>query len=232
MYKSFPYYQQLDSMDCGPSCLRMIAKYYGRSYSLQNLREKCYITRQGVSMLGISDAAEELGFRSQGVRISLEQLVEDVPLPCILHWNQNHFVVLYAIKKKKKETVFHISDPGNGKYPIDKKGLEKCWISTRDGGKESGTALLLTPTPDFYEQIDETAQQKKNLSFYLKYLFPYRPQLLQLVVGMLLGSVFSLIFPFLTQAVVDQGIGNNNLNFITLILICLLYTSPSPRDTR
>ena len=109
MYKSFPYYQQLDSMDCGPSCLRMIAKYYGRSYSLQNLREKCYITRQGVSMLGISDAAEELGFRSQGVRISLEQLVEDVPLPCILHWNQNHFVVLYAIKKKKKETVY---DPG------------------------------------------------------------------------------------------------------------------------
>ena len=225
MYKSFPYYQQLDSMDCGPSCLRMIAKYYGRSYSLQNLREKCYITRQGVSMLGISDAAEELGFRSQGVRISLEQLVEDVPLPCILHWNQNHFVVLYAIKKKKKETVFHISDPGNGKYPIDKKGLEKCWISTRDGGKESGTALLLTPTPDFYEQIDETAQQKKNLSFYLKYLFPYRPQLLQLVVGMLLGSVFSLIFPFLTQAVVDQGIGNNNLNFITLILIAQLGLS-------
>lgn len=176
-------------------------------------------------MLGISDAAEELGFRSQGVRISLEQLVEDVPLPCILHWNQNHFVVLYAIKKKKKETVFHISDPGNGKYPIDKKGLEKCWISTRDGGKESGTALLLTPTPDFYEQIDETAQQKKNLSFYLKYLFPYRPQLLQLVVGMLLGSVFSLIFPFLTQAVVDQGIGNNNLNFITLILIAQLVLS-------
>ena len=176
-------------------------------------------------MLGISDAAEELGFRSQGVRISLEQLVEDVPLPCILHWNQNHFVVLYAIKKKKKETVFHISDPGNGKYPIDKKGLEKCWISTRDGGKESGTALLLTPTPDFYEQIDETAQQKKNLSFYLKYLFPYRPQLLQLVVGMLLGSVFSLIFPFLTQAVVDQGIGNNNLNFITLILIAQLGLS-------
>lgn len=155
----------------------------------------------------------------------MEQLVEDVPLPCILHWNQNHFVVLYAIKKKKKETVFHISDPGNGKYPIDKKGLEKCWISTRDGGKESGTALLLTPTPDFYEQIDETAQQKKNLSFYLKYLFPYRPQLLQLVVGMLLGSVFSLIFPFLTQAVVDQGIGNNNLNFITLILIAQLVLS-------
>ncbi len=225
MYKSFPHYQQLDSIDCGPSCLRMIAKHYGRTYSLQNLREKSFITRQGVSMLGISDAAEELGFRSQGVRISLDQLQEDVPLPCILHWNQNHFVVLYAIKKKKREYVFNISDPGKGKYQIDKIGFEKCWISTKDAGKDSGTALLLTPTPDFYEQIDDQAQQKKNLSFYVRYLFPYRSQLIQLVVGMLLGSVFSLILPFLTQAVVDQGIGNNNLNFITLILIAQLVLS-------
>lgn len=100
--KSFPHYQQLDSMDCGPSCLRMIAKYYGRCYSLQNLRERSFITRQGVSMLGISDAAESIGMRTQGVRINLQQLVEDVPLPCILHWNQNHFVVLYDIKKKRQ----------------------------------------------------------------------------------------------------------------------------------
>ncbi len=221
----YPHFQQLDSKDCGPTCLRMIAKYYGRSYSLQNLREKCFITRQGVSMLGISDAAEELGFRSKGVRISLEQLVEDIPLPCILHWNQNHFVVLYAIKKKKREYVFNISDPGRGKYQIDKKGFEKCWISTKDSGKDSGTALLLTPTPTFYEQIDDREQQKKNLSFYVRYLFPYRSQLIQLLVGMLLGSVFSLIFPFLTQAMIDQGIGNNNLNFITLILIAQLVLS-------
>lgn len=118
MIKPFPHYQQLDSMDCGPSCLRMIAKFYGHSYSLQNLREKCFITRQGVSMLGISDAAESIGLRTQGVRVSLEQLIEDVPLPCILHWNQNHFVVLYAIKKgnnlssKEKVTILpahHVS---------------------------------------------------------------------------------------------------------------------------
>lgn len=105
MIKSFPHYQQLDSMDCGPSCLRMIAKYYGRCYSLQNLRERSFITRQGVSMLGISDAAESIGMRTQGVRINLQQLIEDVPLPCILHWNQNHFVVLYDIRKKKKSIV-------------------------------------------------------------------------------------------------------------------------------
>ncbi len=231
MYFPFPHYQQLDAMDCGPTCLRMIAKHYGRSYTLQNLRERSFITRQGVSMLGISDAAESIGFRTQGVRINTEQLVEDVSLPCILHWNQNHFVVLYSIKKKRslfskdEEYTFNISDPGKGKYPMDKAGFEKCWISTKQDGKDSGTALLLSPTPDFYERIDDEQQQKKNLSFYLRYLFPYKSQLLQLVVGMLLGSVLSLIFPFLTQAVVDQGIGNSNLNFITLILIAQLVLS-------
>lgn len=227
----FPHYQQLDSMDCGPSCLRMIAKYYGRSYTLQNLRERSFITRQGVSMLGISDAAESIGFRTQGVRINTEQLIQDVPLPCILHWNQNHFVVLYDIKKtrhtrsKEKQYTFKISDPAKGKYPIDKAGFEKCWISTREGGKDSGTALLLSPTPEFSEQIDDKDLQKRNLSYYLRYLFPYKSQLCQLVVGMLLGSIFSLILPFLTQAVVDQGIGNSNLSLITLILIAQLVLS-------
>lgn len=225
MIKSFPHYQQLDSMDCGPSCLRMIAKYYGRSYSLQNLRERSFITRQGVSMLGISDAAESIGFRTQGVRISQKQLIEDASLPCILHWNQEHFVVLYDIKRKKAGSVFKISDPAKGKYEMDTVGFEQCWISTRKEGKDSGTALLLAPTPDFYERIDDQEQQKRNLSYYLGYLFPYKSQIFQLVVGMLLGSVFTLIFPFLTQAMVDQGIGNSNLNFITLILIAQLVLS-------
>lgn len=183
-------------------------------------------------MLGISDAAESIGMRTQGVRISLQQLVEDVPLPCILHWNLNHFVVLYDIRKKRsffskiaEEYSFSISDPDKGKYSIGKTGFEKCWISTRDKGQEAGFALLLTPTPEFYEHIDDQEQQKKNLSFYLRYLFPYKSQLFQLMIGMLLGSVFSLILPFLTQAMVDQGIGNNNLNFITLILISQLVLS-------
>lgn len=237
--KHFPHYTQLDSMDCGPSCLRMIAKYHGRSYSLQNLRERSFITRQGVSMLGISDAAESIGMRTQGVRVSLEQLIEDVPLPCILHWNQNHFVVLYAIKKNrrifsggKEKYSFSISDPAKEKYQLDEVGFKKCWISTKEEGKESGTALLLAPTPDFYERIDDSEQQKRNLSFYLRYLFPYKSQLVQLFVGMLLGSVFSLIFPFLTQAVVDQGIGNNNLNFITLVLIAQLVLAVTQMAVR
>ena len=197
--KSFPHYQQLDSMDCGPSCLRMIAKYYGRSYSLQNLRERSFITRQGVSMLGISDAAESIGMRTQGVRVNLQQLVEDVSLPCILHWNQNHFVVLYDIKKKgcflsrsieTEDYIFSISDPAKGKYSIDRAGFEKCWISVRNEGREAGFALLLTPTPAFHERIDDQEQRRHNLSFYLRYLFPYKSQLFQLIVGMLLGGVF------------------------------------------
>lgn len=229
--KDFPHYQQLDSMDCGPSCLRMIAKYYGRCYSLQNLRERSFITREGVSMLGISDAAENIGFRTQGVRISLNQLIENVSLPCILHWNENHFVVLYNIERKKaffsenEKLSFDISDPAKGKYPIDKNNFEKYWLNTRDEGKGSGTALLLTPTPEFYTRIDDDKQQNKNLSFYLRYLLPYKSQLCQIVLGLLLGSILSLIFPFLTQAVVDQGIGNSNLSFISLILIAQLVLS-------
>lgn len=234
MYRSFPHYTQLDSMDCGPSCLRMIAKYYGHSYSLQNLCERCYITREGVSMLGISDGAESIGFRTQGVRISYDQLVDDLPLPAILHWKQNHFVVLYKIKKNRKslfskkdidDYTFYISDPANKKQIVDSTSFKAAWISTKEDGKESGTALTLSPKPEFYEYQDDKEKQSKNLSHYLRYLLPYKSQIAQLVVGMLLGSVFALILPFLTQAVVDQGIGNSNLNFITLILIAQLTVS-------
>ena len=113
MIKPFPHYTQLDSMDCGPTCLRMIAKHYGRSYTIQNLREKSFITREGVSMLGISDAAESIGMATQGVRITVEQLIEDVPLPCILHWNQNHFVVLYKINRTRMTRIKRISADKN-----------------------------------------------------------------------------------------------------------------------
>ncbi|MDH6311012.1 ABC-type bacteriocin/lantibiotic exporter with double-glycine peptidase domain [Dysgonomonas sp. PF1-14] len=100
--RTFPNYSQLDTMDCGPTCLRIIAKYYGRNYSIQYLRERSFITRRGVSMLGISDAAEAIGFRTNGVKITFDQLASEKPLPCILHWNQSHFVVCYDIKRKKE----------------------------------------------------------------------------------------------------------------------------------
>jgi len=222
----FPHYLQLDSMDCGPTCLRMIAKHYGRSYSLQTLREKSFITREGVSMLGISDAAESIGFHTVGVRVNFEQLVSEARLPCILHWNQSHFVVCYGIKKKKNnDYAIRIADPAREKYTMNKTEFLRCWLSGKSGGHDTGTALLLEPTPDFFSYEDDKDKQEKNLSYFLRYLFPYKSQIFQLAVGMLIGSVLSLIFPFLTQAVVDQGIGNNNLSLITLILIAQLVLS-------
>ena len=226
MINPFPLYQQLDAMDCGPTSLRMIAKFYGRSYSLQNLREKSFVTRHGVSMLGISDAAESIGMHTNGVKITFDQLAQDVPLPCILHWNQNHFVVCYAIKKKGKDNyAIKIADPAGEKYTMNRAEFSNCWLSSKREGKDTGTALLLAPSPDFYELEDDQQKQEKNLNYFFRYLFPYKSQLAQLVVAMIIGSILSLIAPFLTQAVVDQGIGNNNLNFITLILIAQLVLS-------
>lgn len=214
----FPYYHQLDAMDCGPTCLRMIAKYYGRTYSIQYLRERAYITHEGVSMLGISDAAEQIGFRTMGVRVTLEQLEKEVPFPCVLHWNQRHFVVCYKIKKGK----YSIADPASKKVVYNKEEFERCWFSSLVEGKDTGTVLLLEPGPNFYEQEEEIKGKKQGLSFFFRYLTPYKRELFQLILGMLTASILQLIMPFLTQSLVDTGIRDNNLNFITLILIAQL----------
>lgn len=217
---SFPFYQQLDAMDCGPSCLRMIAKYYGKSYSLQTLRERSFITRQGVSMLGISDAAESIGFRTSGVKVTLPKLQEDVPLPCVLHWNQNHFVVLYRIQKRRNgKSIYHIADPAHGLVNYEEKEFLRCWFSTRTEGEDEGTALALVPGPDFEDYEEEKEVTNRDLSYFFRYLTPYRRNFIQLILGMVLGSLLQLIFPFLTQALVDTGIRDANLSFITLVLI-------------
>ena len=214
---SFPHYRQLDAMDCGPTCLRMIAKYYGRSYTLESLREKSFLTREGVSMLGISEAAKSVGFRTQGVRVSLQELEELCPLPCILHWNQRHFVVCYRIRKGR----FYIADPAGGKAVYTREEFRRCWVSTQVEGQESGTALLLEPGPAFYEQEDEVAD-RKSLSFFFRYLTPYRREAVQLLLGMLTASLLQLLLPFLTQSLVDTGIRDSNLPFITLVLVAQL----------
>lgn len=220
MVKNFPSYIQLDTMDCGPTCLKIIAKYYGKSFSLQTLRDYCHISREGVSLLGISDAAEKIGFRTMGVKISFEQLCNEVSLPCIVHWNQCHFVVVYKIEKKKNETYVYISDPASGLLKYRKDQFLKCWaqiISETSGKKTVGIALLLEPTPKFAEQKDEDS----NLSFknLLKYLYPYKRFIVQLFLAMLTGSIISLILPFLTQSVIDVGIGTSDLNFVIVVLI-------------
>ncbi|MEF8811642.1 MAG: peptidase domain-containing ABC transporter [Bacteroidales bacterium] len=213
----FPFYQQHDAMDCGPACLRMIARYYGKHYSLQTLRDRSYITREGVSMMGISDAAESIGFRTMGVRISWDQLISEAPLPCIVHWQQKHFVVVYKIKKN---TVY-VSDPARGRIRFPKEEFMRGWATTREEGVNKGLCLLLEPTPDFYKREDEKLD-KSGFGFLLQYMKPYKKFIVQLFLGLLLGSLLQLIFPFLTQAIVDRGINNQDLDFVTLIIIAQL----------
>jgi ATP-binding cassette subfamily B protein len=229
-----PFYKQLDAMDCGPTCLRMVAKHYGKTYSLQYLRSRSFTTREGVSMLGISDAAESIGFRTKGYRISWEQLRDEVPFPCIIHWNQRHFVVVYDIKKEKRffssvpflakigdGVVIYIADPAIGLLSYTKEEFLKCWLSTKKEGVQEGTALLLEPTPDFYRQETEEKGKLKFI-YLLGYLRPYRKFIIQLMLGMLTGSIISMIFPFLTQSIVDTGIGNSDLAFVVMVLVAQL----------
>ena len=211
-------------MDCGPTCLRMIAKHYGRHYSLETLRQKCFIGRSGVSMLGISKAAESIGFRTIGVHISFAQLAE-APLPCIVHWKQNHFVVVYGMSVSKRGDEYEgyvlVADPGQSKIKYTVQEFLSGWLSTRNERQDEGIALLLEPTPDFYTMEDEKPDKTK-LRFVLRYLRPYKKLIVQLFLGMILGTLLQLIFPFLTQSIVDYGIGNNRLGFVTLILIAQL----------
>lgn len=227
---SFHYYKQLDAMDCGPTCLRMIAKYYGKEFSVQQLREQSFIKRTGVNLLGLSEAAENIGLRATAVRTSFEKLVTQTKCPCILHWNQTHFVVLYKIERKKhwlapsnhrQEYILHVADPAYGLVKYTEDEFKKCWVSTRLGGLEKGIAMLVEPTPQFY-QAQPIKYQKLSLWYLVKYLHPYKRLIAQLFLGLLVGSLLQLVFPFLTQAVVDQGIGNRDLNFIQLILIAQL----------
>jgi len=201
----------------------MIARHYGRTYTLETLRERCFITREGVSMLGISDAAESIGMRSMGVKISVEQLAKDAILPCILHWNQHHFVVLYKVSRHRKGGHrFHIADPASQKAVFRQEELERCWLAKKENGEDVGMALLLEPGPDFMAYEDEKRSAKRDLFFFVRYLLPYKRQFLQLVIGMFLGMVLQIIFPFLTQSLVDVGIRSADLGFVSLILIAQL----------
>lgn len=222
----FPQYLQPDAMDCGPTCLRIVAKHFGRHYNLETLRNLTWKTREGVSLLTISDAAEKIGFRTQGVRITADNLHE-IPMPAIIHWNQNHFVVLYKIKNKGKvSAVYCISDPAHGLVEYNQQDFLKCWASTSQEGTPAGIALLLEPTSEFYKEEGEEIN-KTGFRYLLSYLKPYRKLITQLVLGFLTGSLLSLIFPFLTQAIVDVGITTNNLNFIVLVLVAQLVLAVS-----
>ena len=211
----FPFYKQHDSMQCGITCLQMICKYNGKEYSLESLSRYCFATTEGVSMLGISEAANKLGLHTICGRITMEQLPQ-APLPCILHWSQNHFVILYKIKNKKK---FYIADPGKGLVTYTEKEFKNHWISTQSKGEEKGIAMFIQPTPAFYELSGETTNRKRSFKFLFGYIKQYRRYFGQIILGALVGCVLQLIFPFLTQAIVDIGITHQNLGIIYLILL-------------
>ena len=215
---SFSFYHQLDSKDCGPTCLKIIAKYYGKRLSIESLRNISETTRLGSNLLSLSNAAEEIGFRSLCAKLNLEKL-SIAPLPCILHWNKNHYVVLYKIRKN----TFYISDPAHGLLKYSKSDFIKSWIgSNADEYTEEGIALLLEPTPKLYD-TDFEEDSKFGFGFISKYLFQYKKFLIQLLIGLIAGSLLQLIFPFLTQSIVDVGIRNQDIQFIYLILIAQVF---------
>ncbi|MCW3161924.1 peptidase domain-containing ABC transporter [Chryseobacterium oryctis] len=217
MKKKFPNYIQPDSKDCGPTCLRIVSKYYKKSISLQQIRNLSETTREGSSLLGLSDAAENLGFRSLGVQIDFNTLRDEVPFPCIVHWNKNHFVVVYDIDKSDK--VF-ISDPSYGLITYTREEFIKAWIGENaNESTEEGIALILETTPAFFTTEFDDEESKASFSFLSKYLLKYKSLVIQLAVGLLAGSLLSLIFPFLTQSIVDVGIQNQDLNFIYVVLL-------------
>jgi len=225
MLKSFPFYKQPDSKDCGPTCLKIIARHYGKTLSIQTLRELSETTRAGSNLLTLSDAAEKIGLRTLGVKISLNKLTE-APLPCILHWNNDHYVVLYKIRRRKSDIEkLYVSDPAHGLLEYSREDFLKSWIGNNaNPDTEEGIALLVEPTVHFHQSEFETEDKKAfGFSLLANYVKRYKSFVIQLAIGLLAGSLLQLIFPFLTQSVVDIGIQNQNIHFIYLILFAQLF---------
>ena len=213
----------MDSSDCGPTSLRIVAKYYGEDYSAEMLRRHCFISNQGVNMLGISEGARYIGFDTVGVKLTFDQLVKYGVFPCILHWNQNHFVVCYGIEAKgKKNYKIYISDPASQRLTYSKEEFERCWIGPQNGENGIGVALMLEPGDNFGKIEDEYRKNRRSMLSFVKYFTPYRSMIVQMLLAMLVGSIIQMILPFLSQAMVDDGINGKNLNIITLILLAQL----------
>lgn len=216
--KRFPIYRQLDQMDCGPTCLRMIASYYGKHFKLDSLRKESLYSRDGVSLKGIQRAAEKIGFNTNAARLSIHELLTMAPLPCILHWNQNHFIVLPPQNLHVNVKNIQIADPVRGLIKLDRDAFLNAWVNSSD---QLGVAMLLEPGERFSSYPDEKGSNW-SMEFLLAYLKPYRKSILQLILGMLMSSLFALVLPFLTQNLVDYGITSKNISFVYLILISQL----------
>lgn len=209
---------QHDSMQCGIACLQMVCKYFGREYSLDSLSKLCFATTEGVSMLGINEAANTLGLHTISARVTTTMLGK-APLPSILHWDQNHFVVLYKVKKGKK---FYVADPGKGLVTYGLDEFKQHWISTKSNGEDKGIAMFLETTPAFFTykmEDEEHIKEKRSFRFLLGYVRKYRKYFGQIILGLVVGSLLQLVLPFLTQSIVDVGIKNQDIGFVWLILL-------------
>lgn len=213
----FPFFRQMDLMDCGPACLRMISSHYGRTFDAEFLRDKCSITREGVSLAGISRAAEEIGLSSLAVQVPYETLRDEVPLPAIAHWRQRHFVVVHQVRNEQ----VHVADPGFGLIKYTRDEFLRGWLSQRqqDG---AGLLLLLEPTEDFFASEEQPRTRRNGLRMLLPYFRAHQSLFVQLSVCLLVSSAVQLILPFLTQAMVDHGIQYQNLGFVYLLLLAQL----------
>lgn len=210
-------------MDCGPACLRMVAKYHGRSISLDYLRNKSQYGKQGVSLLGLADAAESIGLKSVGAKLTVDQLINDAPLPSIIYWDQYHFVVLAPSSTRNK---FVIADPAKGMITLNRAEFLKHWLSTAENGKEKGIGLFLESTP-LFRQMDftdnpEMEQRKIGWNFLFGYLKDHKAYFFQILLGLIVGSFIQVVFPYLTQSIVDTGINTQNLSFIRIVLAAQL----------
>ncbi len=214
MARNFPFYHQLEEMDCGATCLRMVARSYGRYYSLEYLRELTYLGKQGVTLLGISDAAELLGLQTLALRTKYDQLRHEIPLPCILPWREDHFVVLYHINDR----FVWIADPAAGKFRLRREEFLRRWSDEKQDDQATGVALVLETTPEFYDR-DREGVDKSSLRYVFQYFVKYRQLLLQLLLGFGLGSAIQIVIPFLIKSLVDIGVQNVDYNFVFLVVM-------------
>jgi ATP-binding cassette, subfamily B, bacterial len=214
MSKNFPFYKQHDAMDCGATCLRMVARSYGRYYSLEFLREITHIGKEGVALIDISDAAEKIGMNTLAAKVAWDRLADGLPLPMIAHWRQQHFIVVYEVTPQ----YVRVADPAAGKVKLTKEEFLDGWASDIIDGEKNGIILLLETTPEFFDREGDKVD-KSGFKFLFTYLLRYRRLLIQLIVGLVLSSLLQLVFPFLTQTIVDVGINNRDLGLIQLVLI-------------
>lgn len=226
---SFHFVKQLDAMQCGVACLAMICKYYNNAYSIETLSEICSVSKEGVSLQAMISTAEKLGFNSVCGKTTIEQIV-NISKPCILHWNQNHFVVLYKVEKKNK---FHIADPGKGLICYSLENFKKHWISSLSNGQEKGIVMFIEPTDNCIKiKQAKKLNIKRSFNYLYRYILQYRKYFVQIFIGLLLGCLLQLILPFLTQAIVDIGIKYNDIGFIWLVLMgeLLIVTGRTATD--